>query len=773
MQYGIGQPVRRREDVRLVTGRGAFTDDLNFERQAYAVFVRSPHAHARILDVEISAAVKAPGVIGVLTAKDLAGIGTMPLAAQIRSRDGSLLRTTPKTLLAGDRARFCGEAVAVVVAESLEAAKDGAELVEVPYDPLPAVPSVDGADSGALVWDHIPRNLSFDWIDGNEAACAASFARAARVITVKVVQNRVMPCPMETRGAVALHDAESGRYTLYTGTQGPVTVRDRIASLLGISKENLRLVTTDVGGGFGQKISVSVEQPVLLLAAAKFGRPVKWIAERAEASLADAHGRDSIAVGELALDAEARILGLRATVSANLGAYLSQAGPNIATSGGLRILGGVYRVPVAFVNVKGYITNTAPITAYRGAGRPEAAYLMERLLDHAADAFGVDRPEIRRRNLLDPEELPYRNWKGLTFDSGAFAENMQRCVTEADWDGFAARQKLSAARGQKRGQGIGYYVEASGGPAGREPAVVRFDPDGNVRVLLGTQASGQGHETSFAQVASAALGVPFETVTIVEGDTDMGVAGLNSVGSRSLQTAGSAICHAAAEIIAKGKAAAAHVLQAGGAAVTFAIKDGIGRFTVSGTERAITMRALAAALTREMLGGFEHGLDTESGHDGIPTFPNGCHICEVEIDPETGTVAVDRYVIVDDLGRIINPLLVAGQVHGGLAQGLGQVLMEHAVYDPESGQLVTATFNDYAIPRAADMPRDISLSFNEVPCATNPLGSKGAGEAGTVGALPALIGAIADALEVPHFDMPATPERVWRAMKQKRVANSE
>jgi carbon-monoxide dehydrogenase large subunit len=770
MKYGIGQPVRRTEDVRLVTGKGRYTADLSLDNQAFGFFVRSPHAHARISAIDITGAAAAPGVCGVLTAADLDGIGTMPVAAQIRSRDGSLLHMTPKKLLAEDKVRFCGEAVALVVADGLAAALDAAELVEIAYEPLPAVPSVDAAPGGALVWDHIPRNQSFNWVDGDEAACKAAFARAARIVSVDVIQNRVMPSPMETRGAVGIYDPRAGRYTLYTGTQGSMTIRDRIAAILNIPKETLRVVTPDVGGGFGQKISVSVEQPLVLLAAKRFGRPVKWVAERAEASLADAHGRDSRMRGEIAFDADARILAIRAMSAANLGAYLSQAGPNITTSGGLRIFGGVYRVPSAFVNVKGYITNSAPITAYRGAGRPEAAYLMERLLDLAAAEFSLDRLEIRRRNLITPEELPYRNWKGLTFDSGDFARNLDEALARADWRGFGERKRLSASRGRKRGLGLAYYVEASGGPAGREPAVIRFDVDGNVQVYLGTQTNGQGHETSFAQVASTKLGVPFESVTIRQGDTDDNVAGLNTVGSRSLQTAGSAIVAAAGEVIAKGKEAAAQMLQAAGAEISFSVSDGIGRFAVHGSERAITLNALAAALNREPLAGFENGLDSAGSHDGVPTFPNGSHVCEVEIDPETGAVTVDRYAIVDDLGCLINPLLVEGQVHGGLAQGLGQALMEHAVYDPESGQLLTATFNDYAMPRADDMP-PIALAFNEIPCTTNPLGSKGAGEAGTVGALPALMSAIADALGVPHFDMPATPERVWRAARAKQTAN--
>jgi carbon-monoxide dehydrogenase large subunit len=765
MKYGIGQPVRRREDLRLVTGRGSYTDDLLLDGQAYAAFVRSPHAHARILAIDVSRARTAPGVVGVITAGDLDGVGTMPVAAQIRSRDGQPLHITPKTLLAADKVRFAGEAIALVVADSPGEAKDAAELVEIAYEPLPAVTTPADAGNGPQIWDRIPSNLSFDWIDGDEAACTAAFARAARIVSVEVHQNRVIPSPMETRGAIAVCDAASGRCTLYTGTQGPTIIRDRIASILDLPKESLRVVTRDVGGGFGQKVAVSIEQPLIVLAAKRFGRPVKWIAERAEAALADAHGRDSLMKGELAFDGDARILAIRALSRANLGAYLSQAGANITTSGGLRILGGVYRVPAAFVNVKGYLTNTSPITAYRGAGRPEAAYLMERLLDKAAVAFGLTREEIRRRNLLTSAEIPYRNWKGLVLDSGTFVRNLDEAMDAADWNGFSERKRASGARGKRRGQGLAYYVEASGGPAGREPALIRFDEQGRVQVYLGTQSNGQGHETSFAQVAATQLGVAYNSVTVFEGDTDWNMAGLNSVGSRSLQTAGSAIVAAADEIIRKGKLAAAHMLQAHGREIAFAVENGVGSFRAKDSDRSISLLELAAALGREELSGFEDGLDSSGSHDGVPTFPNGCHVCEVELDPETGSIAVGRYVIVDDLGNLINPLLVEGQVHGGIAQGLGQALMEHAIYDPDSGQLLTATFNDYALPRADDMP-DLTLRFNEIACTTNPLGSKGAGEAGTVGALPALMSAIVDALGVDHFDMPATPERLWRAMRK-------
>jgi carbon-monoxide dehydrogenase large subunit len=503
----------------------------------------------------------------------------------------------------------------------------------------------------------------------------------------------------------------------------------------------------------------------MLIAAKRFGRPVKWTGERIEAFLADGHGRDVKMRGELALDEDARILGLRLESAANMGAYMTHVAPYIPTVG-LRVMGGVYRVPAVYAHVRGYVTNTTTITSYRGAGRPEAIYITERLLDAAAAAFGIDRLEIRRRNLIAPNELPYRNWRGLSIDSGDFPGNLELCAQRADWAGFGARRAETERRGKKRGRGIAYYFEASGGPGGAEPAVIRFAEDGAVDVYLATQSNGQGHETAFAQIVSDRLGVPFDKVVIKQGDTDFGVAGGGTVGSRSAQASGNAIGVVVEGVVRKGKAAAAQVLQASGAPVDFEIEEGIGRFRVSGTMRSIGVSELATTLRRERLPGFESGLDDSGTFDSPPTFPNGCHICEVELDPETGTLEIVAYHIVDDVGRVINPMILDGQIHGGVAQGLGQALMENCVYDEESGQLITATFTDYAMPRAEDMPA-LDVVYNEIPCTTNPLGVKGAGEAGTIGALPAIIGAISDALGVLHIDMPATPEKLWRAAREQ------
>ena len=766
MKYGIGQSVRRKEDVRLVTGQGRYTDDIQLANEAHAYFVRSPYPHAVIKGIDVEAVRKVPGVIGVLTAEDLGDTGTMPVRGVFKNRDGSNIRQSPKALLPKDKVRFPGEAVAVVVAETAAIAKDAAELAIIDYDPLSASATLETAAAGARIWEDAPGNLVFDWGEGNEAACNTAFAAAAKTVAVELVQNRVVANPMEPRGAIGVYDASSDSYTLYTSTQGPSTIRDRIASvLLKIPPQKLRVVSQDVGGGFGMKATVVAEQALVLIAAKRFGRPVKWTGERLEAFLADGHGRDVKMRGELALDKDAHILGLRLESMANMGAYMTHVAPYIPTVG-LRVMGGVYRVPAVYAHVRGYFTNTTVLTSYRGAGRPEAIYITERLLDAAAAAFGIDRLEIRRRNLIAPDELPYRNWRGLSIDSGDFAANLEQCARRADWAGFAARRDETERRGKKRGLGIAYYFEASGGPGGAEPALIRFAADGTVDVYLATQTNGQGHETAFAQIVAEQLGVPFESVIIKQGDTDFGMAGGGTVGSRSAQASGNAIGVAVEAVVRKGKSAASQVLQAGGAPVEFEVEDGIGRFTVSGTSRSIGMSELASTLRRESLPGFESGLDDSGSFDSPPTFPNGCHICEVEIDPETGTVEIVAYHIVDDVGRVINPMILDGQIHGGVAQGLGQALMENCVYDEESGQLVTATFVDYAMPRADDMPA-LDIVYNEIPCTTNPLGVKGAGEAGTIGALPAIIGAISDALGVLHIDMPATPEKIWRAARPR------
>jgi aerobic carbon-monoxide dehydrogenase large subunit len=771
MKFGVGQSVRRTEDIRFVTGQGQYTDDVHFPGEAHAAFHRSPHGHARILSVDIAAALTAPGVIAVLTQADVdkTGAGPMPCLAPINSRDGSSVKLSDKPLLADRRITFTGEAIAMVVAETYAQATDAAELVAVEYEPLDAAGTLESAPSGPQIWDTAPGNLVFDWVSGKEDACDAAFASAAHTVSLETVQNRIVVNSMETRNAIGLYNPANESYTLYTGSQGSGGLRDRIArSMLKIDTSKLRVVTPDVGGGFGMKGFFYPEQVLVLVAAKQNGRPVRWSSDRTEAFLSDDHGRDMRMTGELALDKDGRILAMRISGSANMGGYLSQFAPFIPTLAGGRIFGGVYRVPVLFANVKGYFSNSAPVDAYRGAGRPEAAYLMERLMDAAAAKTGIDRVELRKRNLPTPDELPYKNWFGIPFDSGNYPFMLDEGMKRANAGGFAARRKASEARGLKRGLGIAYYVEITAA-MGSEPAAVKFTDNGAVEVYVGTQSNGQGHETAFAQLVAERLGVPFESITVKQGDTEW-VNGGGTGGSRSLNMAGGAIQIASDEVIRKGKTAAGQVLQAGGGEVSFEITEGTGRFRVAQTDRALTVGELAVTLRRENIPGFETGLDSDAVYEGkASTFPNGCHICEVEIDPETGRVEVASYYVLDDFGRVINPMLVAGQVHGGVVQGLGQALLENCVYDPETGQLLTASFSDYAMPRADDLP-DIHFAYEEIPCKTNPMGAKGCGEAGTVGALPSVMSAIADALGIVHIDMPATPERVWRAIREKAAS---
>lgn len=766
MKFGIGQSVRRTEDIRFVTGQGRYTDDIRLDREAQAAFTRSPYAHARIRSIDISAAEAAPGVVAVVTHADVEafGAGPMPCHLPLRSRDGSDIKATAKLLLAKDKVTFPGEAVAMVIAETYAQAKDAAELVEVDYEMLDACGTLEAAPTGPQIWDTAPGNLCFDWAHGDEAGVTAAFAKAAHIASVDVVQNRIAPTSMETRNAIGVYDPAADKFTIYTGNQGSAGARDRIArGILKIDIEKLHVISPDVGGGFGMKGFVYPEQALVLIAAKKVGRPVRWSAERVEAFLADAHGRDMITKGELAMDKDGHILAMRITGSADMGGYLSQFAPFIPTLAGGRIFGGLYKIPHLFAHVKGYFTNSAPIDAYRGAGRPEAAYLMERLMDEAARVTGIDRVELRKRNLPAPAELPYKNWFGLAFDSGDFPHMLEEGLKRADVTGFAARRRESQARGKRRGLGIAYYVEITAA-MGSEPARVTFTDNGGVVAYVGTQSNGQGHETAFAQVIAERLGVPFEAVTIKQGDTDW-VNGGGTGGSRSLNMAGGALQVTSDEVIRKGKVAAGQVMQAGGKEVGFDIADGIGHFRVTGSDRTMTVTELAVALKREKLPGFEQGLDSDGVFNGnAPTYPNGCHVCEVEVDPETGKVEVVSYAVLDDFGRVINPMLVQGQVHGGIAQGLGQALLENCVYDADSGQLMTASFTDYAMPRADDMP-EIQFAYEEHLCQTNPMGAKGCGEAGTVGAMPALISAVADAVGVAHIDMPATPEKVWRALQ--------
>lgn len=770
MKFGTGQSVRRTEDSRFVTGHGQYTDDLHFDNETQAVFVRSPHAHAKITSIDTTAAKSAPGVVAVLTLADLEAAGARPMVTMtpVKSRDGSFPKGVAKNFLAKDQVTFVGEAVAMVLAETLAQARDAAEMVMVDYETLDAAGTLEAAATGPQIWDTVPDNLCLDWADGKEDEAAAAFAKAAHVVSLDMTQNRVVVNSMETRNASGLYDAATESFTLYSGNQGSGGLRANVAKILNVAPEKMRVVSSDVGGGFGMKAGLYPEQCCVLVAAKIAGRPVRWSSDRTEAFLADHHGRDMRTKAEGAFDKDGKILALRFTGTANLGGYLSGFAPFIPTLAGSRIFGGVYRVPAFFTHIKCYFTNSAPINAYRGAGRPEAAYYMERLMDVAARRIGIDRVDIRRRNLITPDELPYKNWWGVAFDSGDYPRLLEEGLKRADQAGFAARRTASEAKGLKRGFGIAYYVEITAA-AGVEPARVQFTDNGGVELLVGTQSNGQGHETAFAQIVAEKLGVPFESITVKQGDSDW-VNGGGTGGSRSLNMSGGALLGASDEVIRKGKTAAGQVMQAGGKDVTFDVVEGVGSFRVAGEDRMMTVPELAIALRHQKLPDFEKGLDSDASYQGAAsTFPNGCHICEVEVDPDTGNVDILSYRVLDDFGRIINPMLVAGQVHGGVVQGLGQAVMENCVYDPETGQAMTASFSDYAMPRASDMP-DVDFHYEEIPCKTHAMGAKGCGEAGTVGALPVIMSAICDAIGIDHLDMPATPERVWQAFQAKNRA---
>jgi carbon-monoxide dehydrogenase large subunit len=774
----FGHAVRRKEDHRFLTGTGRYVADLNLPNQAHLFILRSPHAHAELRGIDVSAARAAPGVIDIVTGADLAAAGVkgVPCLAPVKNADGTRQSTPPFPLLAQGRVRHVGEGVAAVVAETAEQARDAAELIEVEYEPLPSVTDTAGAlaPDAPRIWDNAPNNLCFNWEAGDRAATDAAFAKAAHVTRLTVVNNRVVVAALEPRGSIGAYDPGTGRFTLYTVNQGPHTHRAGIAGMLGIPELDLRVVTPDIGGGFGMKAMLYPDQGLTPWLARRVGRPVKWVSERAEAFVSDTQGRDNITTLELAMDADSQFLALRVSTIANLGAYLSMFAPAVPT-GGTAMLGGLYRTPAAHVTVKGVFTNTVPVDAYRGAGRPEAAYALERVVDAAARERGLDPAEIRRRNLIPREAMPFRSAMDVTYDDGSFQENLAKAVKQADWDGFAARRAESAARGKLRGRGLANYVEVTGFLPG-DTTRIRFDSAGSVTLIVGSVSTGQGHETTYAQMVADKLGVPFDSVRVISGDTDV-IAELSSGngGSHFLQIGGPSLVGAADRIIDKGKKIAAHLLETSDKDIEFAD----GTFRVAGTDRTKTILEVARTALNpgKLPPGIDPGLDESFFYTReANAFPNGCHIVEVEIDPETGVVEILRYTAVDDFGRILNPLLVAGQVQGGVAQGVGQALLERTVYDPETGQLLSGSMMDYALPRATDLP-GVELTFNEVPCKTNPMGVKGCGEAGAIGACPAVINAVVDALAplgVTTIDMPATPERVWQAIQAaKRPAAAE
>jgi aerobic carbon-monoxide dehydrogenase large subunit len=768
-QYGIGQPVRRVEDQRFLTGHASYVDDLVLPRQAYAFMLRSPHAHARIRGVDIAAAAAAPGVLAVLTGEDVAqdGLGPLPCLTPLINRDGTAAPLPQRPAMVREVARHVGDTVAMVVAESLGAARDAAELIAVDYEPLPAACLTETAlDAGQpQVWDEASGNLAFDWGIGDGAAVERAMAVARHRISLEIVNNRIVVNSMEPRGAIGEYDRGEDSYTLWSATQGSHFLRSLLAeSVFKVPEHRIRVVTRDVGGGFGMKYFLYPEHVLVLWAAKKIGRPVKWTAERSDAFVTDTQGRDNLTRLELALDDDLRFLGLSVTNIANMGAYLSNFAPEIPTGSGAVMYSGVYAIPAISVVVKGVFTHTVPVDAYRGAGRPEAAYAIERLIDYAARRLSVAPQDLRRRNFIRPEAMPYATPLGLVYDSGDFARNMEDALVAGDVAGFAARQTAGRARGRHRGLGFAVYIEQSGMPPD-EFAELRFDPSGTLTMLMGTQSTGQGHQTAYAQLAVERLGLPLDKIKVVQGDTAAIAFGRGTGGSRSLPVGGASVDAAAQKLIAKGRRIAAHLLEAAEADVAFA--DGV--FRVPGTDRTVAIEAVARAAFNpaQLPPDIEPGF-AESGHftPPSPTFPNGCHLCEVEIEPETGHVEIVRYLVVDDFGTVVNPLLLRGQVQGGVAQGVGQAMLERTVFDPETGQLMTGSLTDYCLPRAEDLPA-IEFAYNVVPCRTNPLGLKGAGEAGAIGAPPALINAIVDALHpfgIEHIDMPVTPERLWQAI---------
>ncbi len=768
LRFGSATGGRRSEDGPLLTGRGRFTDDVDLPGQVHAAFARSAAAHGVIRAVDTSRALALPGVLAVLTGRDLAaaGLGAIPPAAFFPGRGGKALASAPIPPLAVDRVRYVGEAVAIAVAETAAQAADAAALVILDLDPLPAAADVDRALAASAhpIWPEAAGNIAFDWTDGDAITVDAAIRGAVHVARVRLHDTRVAPSALEPRAAIGQWDEATQRYTLTASTQGVAVVRRLLAEgVFKIPPQQLRVITPDVGGGFGMKVQAYPEYAALLFAARRVGRPVKWRATRVESFLADTHGRDGMLEGELALDATGRFLALRARTRVGIGAYVSAFAAVFGTNNTKNCLSSVYRIPAIVIDVTLAFTNAAPLGPYRGAGRPEALYLIERLIDQAAAATGIDRVELRRRNLIPAAAMPYRTPNGPVYDSGEFETIMDQALALADWNGFPQRRAASERAGRLRGIGLGCFLEVAGGILD-ETVELRFGADGTVALHTGAQPMGQGHLSTFPPLIAARLGIDPSAVRLVPGDSDLVPAGTPSVASRSMMMAGSAASMACDASIEKGRRLAAHVFEAAVPDVEFAA----GRFRVKGTDRATGLLDLAARARTlpDLAPDLQGGLDSTAKFVSPQmSFPNGCHVTEVEIDPETGAVAVVGYAAVDDVGRIVHEAIVEGQIHGGIAQGLGQVLGEHVVYD-EHGQLLTASFMDYMLPRADDLPA-LRVGHHGVPCTTNPLGVKGAGESGVAGALPSAVNAVLDALArrgVRELDMPMSPSRVWAAL---------
>jgi aerobic carbon-monoxide dehydrogenase large subunit len=771
-KFGVGQPVLRKEDDTLVRGKGKYTDDFNLPGQAYAWIVRSSHAHGIIKSIDTTAAKAMPGVLGVWTGADLASAGYGPYTCglPLKNRDGTPLLQTNRTALMSDKVRYVGDPVGFVVAETLAQARDAAEAVVLDIEPLPAVTSAEeAAKPGApLLYDHIPNNVALDYHYGDAPKVEAAFASAAHVTKLDITNTRVAVVAMEPRAALASYDRKSERYTIQVPTQGVAGNRTNLAkNLLKVPNDKVHLLTANVGGSFGMKNINYPEYMCILHAAKALGRPVKWTDERSTSFLSDSHGRAQQIHAELALDAEGKFLAVKISGYGNLGAYITGVAPSPLSLNVGKNIASVYRTPLLSVDIKTVLTNTTLMGAYRGAGRPEANYFMERLIDRAADEMGINRLTLRKRNFIKPAQMPFAASSGVTYDSGDFQGVFNEALEISDHAGFAKRKKESRKRGKLRGIAVGSYLEVTA-PPGVELGKIVFEDDGSVKLITGTLDYGQGHATPFAQVMSDQLGVPFEAVKLVQGDSDIVHTGNGTGGSRSITASGMAIVEASKLVIEKGKKAAAHLMEAAEGDIEFAG----GRFTIAGTDRSIDIMELSRRMREgEMPEGVPSSLDVDHTTKEVPsTFPNGCHVAEVEIDPDTGVVQIVRYTGVNDFGTIVNPMLVAGQLHGGVAQGIGQALMECVSYD-ESGQPITGSFMDYAMPRAEDIPM-MAVGDHPVPAKSNPLGTKGCGEAGCAGSLSTIVNAVIDALSefgIAHIDMPLTSERVWRAIQEAKA----
>ena len=775
---GIGAAVKRKEDARFITGAGRYTDDINAARQTYAVFARAPYPRAKLGGIDTSAAAATAGVLAVFTGQDLQadGIGDLPCGWTVKSKDGSDMIQPPHPPIAIDSVNYVGEPYAVVIGETLAAAKNGAEALVAEFEELPAVVDLASAASAPRIHDSAPNNQCYDWELGDKAATDAAFEKAHHVTRLDIVNNRLIPNAIEPRAALGEYDAAAGSYTLHTTSQNPHLERLVLAAFVNVAPESrLRVISPDVGGGFGSKIFVYAEETAVIWAAGKVRRPVKWTAERTESFLADAHGRDHVTHAELALAEDGEFLGMRVRTIANMGAYLSTFASSVPTYLYGTLLAGQYKTPAIYVEVQSLFTNTVSVDAYRGAGRPEATFVVERLVETAAREIGMDATDLRRRNFIQPDDFPYETPVALTYDTGDYEASLDKALAHANYAAFAERKAAAEAAGKKRGIGFSCYIEACGlapsqvalslgaGVGLFEVGEVRVDVTGSVTVVTGSHSHGQSHETTFAQIISEKLGVPFENVTVLHGDTGRSDYALGTYGSRSLAVGGSAIVKATDKIIAKGKKIAAHMLEANADQIEF--EDG--NFNVKDSNQSITFGEVAFSAyvpANYPLEELEPGLSEKAFYDPPNfTYPAGTHICEVEVDPETGVVEVVQFVAVDDFGNVVNPMIVEGQVHGGLAQGIGQALLEHGVYD-DTGQLLTGSYMDYTMPRADDLP-SFKVDTTTTPCTHNPLGVKGCGEAGAIGATPAVVNAITDALGVASIAMPATPETVWRAAR--------